>query len=172
MKHKVKVRDNLTSLQSPISRGQFSQDFIRPHAERIKMELKEKGALTYDLILPETYYLPTVIHHDEHIMGSIYGRYRYGDTSGRGALVATDRRVIFLDKKPLYVHYDEINFKIIGSISYTRTVLIGYVTLHTRLGDFQLRTFNHRNAYNFVKYIEEHCLHEQEGDDDKFEYVT
>lgn len=170
MKPRMKVRDNLTSLQSPISRGQFSQDFIKPHASRIRIELKEKGALPYDLILPETYYLPTVIHHDEHIMGSIYGRYRYGNTIGRGALVATDRRVIFLDKKPLYVHYDEINFKIIGSISYTRTVLIGYVTLHTRLGDFQLRTFNHKSAYNFVKYIEEICL--QAGDDDKFEYVT
>lgn len=170
--NKVRVRDNLTSLKSPISRGLFPEEFIRPHAARIRAELKQKGALPYDLILPETYYLPTVIHHDEHIMGSVYGRYDKDGAIGRGALVATNQRVIFLDKKPLFVHYDEITFKVIGSISYTRTAIVGYVTLHTRLGDFQLRTFNHKNAYNFVKFIEEECLHGGDDEEDKFEYLT
>lgn len=160
---RVKVRDNLSSLQSPIKRSRFAKEFIEPHADRIREELKEHGALPYDLILPETYYLPTVIHPDEHIMGSVYGRYKYGESVGRGALVATDKRVIFLDKKPLFVHYDELTFMIIGSVSYTRTAVVGYVTLHTRLGDFQLRTFNHNNAYNFVKFIEEKCLQQMEG---------
>ncbi len=170
MQNRVKIRDNLTSLQSPISRGQFSAEFMKPHAERIRAELKEHGALPYDMILPETYYLPTVIHPDEHIMGSVYGRYSKGGASGRGALVATDQRVIFLDKKPLYVHYDELTFLIIGHVTYTRTAIVGYVTLHTRLGDFQLRTFNHKNAYNFVQYIDEQCLRTQGGE--KFEAVT
>lgn len=156
---RVRVKDNLSNLQSPIKRGQFSSEFLKPHSERIKQELKAAGALPYDLILPETYYLPTVIHPDEHVMASVFGRYHYKGVIGRGALVATDQRVIFLDKKPLYVHYDEITFKIIGSVSYTRTTIVGYVTLHTRLGDVQLRTFNHKNAYNFVKYIEGECLH-------------
>lgn len=167
----IKIRDNLSSLQSPIRRAQFSAEFIKPHAERIRAELRQHGAVPYDMLLPETYYLPTVIHPDEHIKGSIFGRYKYGDAIGRGALVATDQRVVFLDKKPLFVHYDEVTFMIIGSVSYTRTTLVGYVTLHTRLGDFQLRTFNHRNAYNFVKYIEEKCLQNQEHAR-KFDHVT
>lgn len=167
---RIKIRDNLTSLQSPISRGQFTRAFIKPHTERIKAELKANGALPYDLLLPETYYLPTVIHDDEHIKGSIYGRYEYEGAIGRGALVATDQRVIFLDKKPFFVHYDEINFMIIGSVTYTRTAIVGYVTLRTRLGNFQLRTFNHRNAYNFVQYIEEHCLRHRGNE--KFDHVT
>ena len=170
MPGRVKVRDNLTSFQSPISRGQFSAEFMKPHAERIRAELKEHGALPYDMILPETYYLPTVIHHDEHIMGSVYGRYEKGGARGRGALVATDQRVIFLDKKPLYVHYDELTYMIIGHVTYTRTAIVGYVTIHTRLGDFQLRTFNHKNAYNFVKYIEEQSLRNQSYE--KFEQAT
>ncbi len=166
----VKVRDNLTSLQSPINRGRFSSEFMKPHVARIREELRRTGALPYDMLLPETYYLPTVIHPDEHIMGSVYGRYKYGETTGRGALVATDQRVIFMDNKPLYVHYDEITFMIIGSVTYTHTALIGFVTLHTRMGDFQLRTFNHRNAYNFVEYIEKICLHGQSRQ--QFEHVT
>lgn len=168
---RIRVRDNLTSLQSPIKRGHFATEFIKPHAERLRAELKEHGALPYDLLLPETYYLPTVIHPNEHIMGSVFGRYKYDGSIGRGALVATDQRVIFLDKKPLFVHYDELTFMIIGSVTYTKTAVIGYVTLHTRLGDFQLRTFNQKNAYNFVQYIEEQCLRNQEREE-KFEHVT
>lgn len=173
---KVKVRDNLTSLQSPINRGRFSSEFMEPHAKRVKEELKKAGALPYDMLLPETYYLPTVIHPDEHVMGSVFGRYHYDGVTGRGALVATDKRVIFLDKKPLYVHYDELTFMVIGSVTYTRTALVGYVTLHTRLdnlssaGSIQLRTFNHKNAYNFVQYIEEKCLHHRYGG--QFEHTT
>ena len=167
---RVKVRDNLSSLQSPIKRGQFSSQFLKPHSERIRQELKAAGALPYDMLLPETYYLPTVIHPEEHIKASVFGRYHYKDTIGRGALIATDQRVLFLDKKPLYVHYDEMTFMIIGSVTYTKTALVGYVTLHTRLGDIQLRTFNHTNAYNFVQYIEEVCLHNQGGG--KFDHVT
>ena len=168
----IRVRDNLTSLQSPIKRGQFSSEFMKPHAERIKAELRATGALAYDMLLPETYYLPTVIHPDEHIKGSVFGRYQTGKTTGRGALIATNQRVIFLDKKPLYVHYDELTFMIIGSVTYTHTAIIGYVTLHTRLGDFQLRTFNQKNAYNFFNYIEEQCLKREEPHGGKFDSVT
>ncbi len=157
-------------LRSPIRRARLPQKTLKVHVERIRSELKSTGALWYDLLLPETYYLPAVIHHDEHIEGSVFGRYTLRNTAGRGALIATDKRVIFLDKKPLFVHYDEINFMIIGSVTYTHTAFVGYVTLHTRLGDFQLRTFNQRNAYNFCEYIEEKCL--QQTESDKREFVT
>jgi hypothetical protein len=157
-------------LRSPITRSRIPQQALKAHVDRIRTELKESGALWYDLLLPETYYLPAVIHSDEHIKGSVFGRYTYRDTAGRGALIATDQRVIFLDKKPLFVHYDEINFMIIGSVTYTHTAVVGYVTLHTRLGDFQLRTFNQRNAYNFCEYIEEKCLQQTEGE--KRDFVT
>jgi hypothetical protein len=122
--------------------------------DRIKAELQQRGAVTYNMWLPETRYLAFLIHEDEHIMGSVYGRYK----SGRGALIATDQRVIFIDKKPLFLHCDELTFAIIGGVTYSRTALFGFVTLHTRLGDFGVRTLNHKNAANFVDYIETQCL--------------
>lgn len=129
--------------------------------DRIRAELRQRGAVTYDIWLPETRFLPFLIHKDEHIMGSVFGRYKalQGKPGvGRGALVATDQRVIFIDKKPLYMHTDELTFAIIGGVTYTRTGLFGLVTLHTRLGDYGVRTFNHTNAANFVDYIEMKCL--------------
>lgn len=137
-----------------------AEETKKSHINRVRTELRGQGAL-FMICCYQTYYL-AVIHHDEHIMGSVFGRYKYGETIGRGALIATDQRVIFLDKKPLFVHYDEITFMIIGSVTYTHTAFVGFVTLHTRLGDFQLRTFNQRNAYNFCRYIEDMCLQKQE----------
>ncbi len=121
---------------------------------RVKAELRQRGAMLYNMWLPETHYLPFILHKDEHIMGSVYGRYK----DGRGALVATDQRVLFIDKKPLFLHCDELNFAIVGGVTYTRTGPVGSLTLHTRLGDFSLRTLNHKNAVNFVEYIEAKCL--------------
>ncbi|MFI5270433.1 MAG: PH domain-containing protein [Candidatus Saccharimonadales bacterium] len=139
---------------------------------RVKMELRQRGAVSFNLWLPETRYLAHIIHKDEHIMGSVYGRFdKGGNDRGRGALVATDQRVLFIDKKPLFMHCDEMTFMIIGGVTYTRSAIIGYVTLHTRLGDYKLRTFNPTGAANFVDYIETKCLQGAEKEE-KFEHVT
>lgn len=122
--------------------------------ERVRAELKAAGAVAYDLWLPETRFLPRIIHADEHVMGTVYGRYK----GGRGVLVATDQRVIFLDKKPGWMRCNELTFAVIGGVTRTRIGPVGTVVLHTRLGDYSLRTFNQKNAENFVDYIETQCL--------------
>lgn len=130
----------------------------RPEAlSRIKAELRVHGAVAYDLWVPETHYLPRIIHDDEHIMGTVYGRYK----GGRGVLVATNQRVLFLDRKPGWLRCDEITFAVIGGVTRTRIGPVGNVVLHTRLGDYALRTFNQKNAENFVDYIESQCLQTQ-----------
>ena len=101
-------------------------------------------------------------------MGSVYGKYQ----EGRGALIATDQRVLFVDKKPLFVHVDELTFMIIGGVTFTKAAFISYVTVHTRLGDYKLRTFNIKNAANFVDYIETKCLQQDLPKGDKYDHVT
>ncbi len=66
------------------------------HTNRIKQELKDAGLTSYGLLNSESRYLPQLIHEDEHIGGVVYGKHK----NGLAMLVATDRRVIFLDKKP------------------------------------------------------------------------
>jgi hypothetical protein len=140
--------------------------------DRIKAELRQRGAVAYNLWLPETRYLVHLLHKDEHIMGSVYGHFdKGGNDRGRGALIATDQRVLFVDKKPLFMHCDEMTFMIIGGVTYTRSLIVGYVTLHTRLGDYKLRTFNPKSAANFVDYIETKCLQEAINGE-KFDNVT
>lgn len=124
--------------------------FIQSHAERIRDELREVGATFVDLLLPETRSLPFIIHTDEHIRGAVYGRSK----DGIGILVATDRRIIFLDKKLLFMKFDEITYDVVSGISMGFAGLFGTLTLHTRIGDFTLKTLNQKCASNFVEYIE------------------
>jgi len=148
-----------------MSRYMIKHGFIRSHAERIKNELHAVGASAVDLMLAESRSLPFVIHADEHIKGVVYGR----SAEGIVALVATDRRVILLDKKFLFIKYEEITYDVVSGVSCGFAGLYGTVTLHTRIGDFKLKTFNQRCALRFVDYIEERRLDRKPERDDSNE---
>ena len=123
----------------------------------LNIRLVELGADRYDLILPETHALPNIIGLDEEVRGIVYGRYKQvGDIkAGRGALVATNRRVLLIDKKPLFSKFDEIIYPVISGVTLTRAGAGMTVTLHTRMGDIGVFTLNKLCAKNFVKAIED-----------------
>lgn len=129
-------------------------NFLHLQQRRIEKNLRQLGAVRYDLWLPETHALPIIVHPDEHIKGIVYGRYEQDHETGRGALVATDRRVLLVNKKPLFVRCDEIAYRVVSGITYSRVAFMGIITLHTRIGNITIRTFNQNCAHNFVEAIE------------------
>jgi general stress protein 26 len=125
------------------------------HIERIKKELKAVGVTNYGLTKSEVKHLPAHIHPDEHIHGAVYGKYDEGWTA---FLIATDKRLIFYDRKPLLSAFDEIAYDAISGVKGSHTGLTRSITLHTRIGDYQLRFVNPKCAQIFTKYIEERRL--------------
>ena len=126
------------------------------------------------MILPETKTLPFVIHPDEQILGIVYGRYKQSDNGehvSRGALVATNHRLLLINKKPLFVKCEEISYRVINGITYSRVAIAGTVTLHTRMGDISLRTFNQRCAQNFVEAIEAGIFKDRD-EENRNDYLT
>lgn len=121
---------------------------------RLRSDLRDVGASNYNLWLPETKFLAHLLEDDEQVAGAVYGRHQ----TGRGALFITPKRIIFVDKKPLFVHFDEFNFMVVNSVTFTRSGAYGVVTLHTRTGDFVIRTLNMPAAENFVEMIEQLVL--------------
>ena len=130
------------------------------HAERVKKELKQLGVSSYGLWRAEGRYLPQLVHQEEHVKGVVYGH----DDSGRVMLAATDRRIIFLAKKPFFVNEDEITYDVVSGVSYSHTGIGGSITLHTRVKDYKIRIFNKRCAEQFVRYIEWRCIEHQPKD--------
>jgi len=134
------------------------------HIKRIQNDLKRAGATNYGRLKLESRYLPKVIGENEQIGGLIYGRYE----KGSAMLVATDRRVIFLDRMPFYTILKEITYDVVSGISQNiERPFFTSVTLHTRLGDFSLRFVNMKAAQIFVSYIESRRLEHLEEEPPK-----
>jgi hypothetical protein len=124
-------------------------------ADELIATLRKLGAVKFNLLLPETKALASALKDGEKLRGIVYGRYRQ-DKDGlvsRGALVATDQRVILLNKKPLLFESDEITYRAISGADFSWVGLMGTVSLHTRMGDIHVRTFNKKCARIFVDEI-------------------
>lgn len=128
--------------------------------DRVFAELRELGMRRWALWRPDVRYLPSLVHENEHIKAVTYGK----GAEGEAMLVATDRRVININKKPMYEKADELTYDIIGGVSYGDVGIQATVILHSRIGDFKLRTFNLRLAQGFRNYIQQRCLEHLNGD--------
>lgn len=120
------------------------------HSMRVRQELAALGASRFALATSESQYLPRLIHPEEHIGALVYGHHK----DGFAMLIATNMRVIFLDKKPLFVNQDDISYSVVSGVSYGNAGFDMLVTLHTRIKDYAIRSFNKKCAVGFVKYIE------------------
>jgi nitroimidazol reductase NimA-like FMN-containing flavoprotein (pyridoxamine 5'-phosphate oxidase superfamily) len=127
----------------------------KAHKQRIIAELKAVGMTAYGTMKMETDRLPSIIHPDEHIGGVVYGR-TTGEKIGSAMLIATDKRIIFLDVKPFFVTFDEVSYDVVAGIQDTNAGPFAGIILHTRVRDYGLRFVNKRCASTFVEYIESH----------------
>lgn len=124
------------------------------HIARIKKELIEAGVSPFGMLKAEARYLPHVIHLDEKIGGVVGGWY----DNGSAMLIATDRRVIFLDKKPIYTTKDEITYDVVSGVRLDVGGISTNITLHTRIKDYKMKYVNPGCAKKFVRYIEKKQL--------------
>jgi hypothetical protein len=124
------------------------------HVQRVRQDLKRLGASTYGVRRFGSKYLPKIIHPDEYIGGIVYGF----NEEGSVMLVATDRRVVFLNKKPLFFNEEEMTYDIVGGVSFGHAGLASTIILHTRMRDYKIKTLNEKCAFGFMKFVESRCL--------------
>lgn len=130
------------------------------HEQRIRQELIKVGVTKVGLRKFTIKHLPKIIHKDEHIGGVVYGRYTINEKTSwwnQGMLVATDRRVIFLDHKPGYTSMDELTYDVVAGLKYSTTAY-AMVTLQTRLGNYTIRFANNKCVETFIEYVESQRL--------------
>jgi hypothetical protein len=121
------------------------------HAERVHRELVQAGATVYGLLKSESRYLPRIIHEDEHIHAVVYGQHH----SSSAMLIATDYRIIYLDKKPTALFMDEVTYDVVSGIEFEIHTFFASVTLHTAVTNYNIKYANIHCAEKFTSYIEE-----------------
>lgn len=127
------------------------------HVARVQIELQKVGVGRFGRLKFSIRYLPKLIHDDEHIGGVVYGRYRTGPglmSLIEGMLVATDKRVIFLDHKPGYTTSDEVTYDVVSGVELSSVGFMYSVVLHTKVKDYSIRFANGRCANIFTHYVE------------------
>lgn len=130
---------------------------LSQHKERVRQELTAAGSTRYGLKKFAVHYLPCIVHPYEHIVGVVYGRYGSGgffNSMNEGMLIATNRRVIFLDHKPGFTDVKEFTYDVISGIERVMTGFSSAVTLYTKIGDFNIHNANTKCVDKFTDYIE------------------
>lgn len=133
----------------------------RAHQRRIERELREAGVGRFGSLKFAMRYLHKIIHPNEHVYGVVYGRYREAEGMPaweEGTLVATDRRVLFLDRKPGYLKADDITYDVVSGVEASKAWIFSAVTLFTKVGEFTIRFARANCAEIFVRYVEKRRL--------------
>ncbi len=125
------------------------------HQQRVKQELAAAGMTSYGQHKMTSRYLPKVIDDDEHIKAVVYGHCGVG----LAMLVATDRRIIYLERRPLFTSMDELTYEIVVGIRYVKAGIFPAIELHTRMGNYTLTYVTARCATKFTEYIESRIEH-------------
>lgn len=127
---------------------------LSEHQKRVLEDMKRLGATRIELYSSEASYLHKVIHHEEQIGGISFGH----NEVGYSMLIATNRRVIFLDKKPFFANVDDISYDVVSGVSLGHAGPGSTLVLHTRIRDIKLMTMNDKSAEIFVDYVQMRCL--------------
>lgn len=133
------------------------------HAQRVKRELQAAGVTGWGMIKFAMNYLPKIIGRNEHIEGIAYGRYTIGNEKAstnweEGTLVATNHRVIFLDKKPGFIRQEDIPYDEVSGVTSLKAWRFSAITLLSKVGSFSLRYVSNRCADKFINYVEQRRL--------------
>jgi hypothetical protein len=120
------------------------------HKEQITHQLMEAGVTAYGLLKSESRYLPYVINENEHVKAAIYGQHH----SNSAMLVATNERLVYLDKKPMSETVDEITYDVVSGVKVDVNIFFSTVILHTAVANYDLHYVNTQCAEKFAQYIE------------------
>lgn len=124
---------------------------IGNHKKRIRQELISAGVTPYGLTKYEARHLHNIIESDETIGGVVYGQVEGMESA---FLVATSKRVIFLDRKPLYSNMDELTYDVVSGVNISIAANRASVILHTRVRDYSMRFVRVNCARKFARFID------------------
>lgn len=128
----------------------FQSPSISPREHRIVSELHDVGVDHYQWLGPEGQELFALLRPNEHIGGVLYGR----QETGTALIVATNQRLMFIDKKPFFLKIDEIDYESLHAINYENIGFFATVTLLSSGQDYRMRTNHLKSAQEFVQYVE------------------
>jgi hypothetical protein len=125
-------------------------------AKAIEKQLKRVGFNTRGWGRTEVHELKNIIMPDEEIFECVNGFYE----GGFAMLLATDVRVLLVDKKPLnYLTVEDLRFDMISEIDYNHRLFGAYIAISTGNKNLKFTTINQPRLRKLIGHVQS-CMAE------------
>lgn len=124
----------------------------------IQSQLKALGASGFVLRRGEVKCLPKILHYDESIKAFIYGSH----VSGFGLMVATDKRLIFLNKMLIDLTVDDVPYGVLQGVEYGTGLRYGSVKVFMPAKNFEFTYVKKAYVLPFVNYVQQRIMEFQD----------
>lgn len=101
--------------------------------------------------------LRRLLNPDEIVKQCAYGYYN----GGSGILVATNERVLLIDKQPLYTNIEEMKYESIRGVECHQKSMQALISIHTSMKRLRFRSFSDARLKLMEDYITERALEAQ-----------
>jgi hypothetical protein len=116
----------------------------------IKKELAISGAPGRVMRSGEARLLPNILSHDEEIMAWVQGLF----DEGLGLVVATNARLLIINKSFFWQRVEDESYSMVNSIKYKKGVVFGKLILSTRARRYTFTILKHDPIESFVSFID------------------
>jgi hypothetical protein len=124
--------------------------------QSVDQQLKKINFNTYGWGRTELRELPNVLLPDEEIYECVNGIYE----GGFALLVATNIRVLLIDKKPLnYLTVEDLRFDMINEMDYSHRLLGARIAISTGYKDLKFTSYNQQRLRKLISHVQ-HCMAE------------
>lgn len=125
-------------------------------AESVREQLKRLHINTESWGRSEYRELPGILLPDEEIYECVNGMYE----AGFALLVATNVRVLLIDRKPLnYLTVEDLRFDMINEIDYSHRLIGAQIDISAGSHDLVFRSYNKNRLRKLINHVQ-HCMAE------------
>jgi hypothetical protein len=124
--------------------------------KELEKQLKRLGINTRNWGRSEYAELPNILLPNEEIYECVNGIYE----GGFALLVATDVRVLLIDKKPLnYLTVEDMRFDMISEMDYNHRLFGAFVLISSGTKNLTFRSYNQQRLRKLINHVQ-HCMAE------------
>jgi len=125
------------------------------HLSVIEARLSKLGIRSGRLSRPELLELQHILVDNEEIVSLANGRY----FAGFATLVATNVRLLIIDKRPFFMTYEDIRYDMISQLDYTASLLDATLHIFTVNKQHRFTTFRHRDQLKILTaYVQKRVM--------------
>jgi hypothetical protein len=139
-----------------------------PNLEEVQAQIGHIDGATKVMGRKEIKELPQILWEDEKLEKIVQGRYE----SGFGVLVATNKRLLFVDKGIMKLRVEDFPYDKVSSIQYKTGLLMGTITIFASGNRAEIKDVEKNQARAFGDYVRartsgatEHASMPQNGPD-------